>query len=236
MGPITLVGVDGCKQGWVCVFVRTDAAPAVCVLPTARNVLARFPSPAIIAVDIPIGLTDADRRACDIEARRCLRAPRASSVFPAPIRPILNCSSHHAASELHRTIDGRGFGAQAWGILPKIKEWDDALQSALARCSEVFEVHPEVCFWMLDSQRPMRYSKHTEEGARERRRLLNRAFGRATVVAVLNSLARQGAKDDDVLDSLALLWTAGRIERHEASSLPEKVETDRVGLPMAIWY
>src|SRR6185436_7191474 len=121
MGPTTLVGVDGCKEGWVCVFGLPDATPAVCVLPTAASVLARFPSPAIIAVDIPIGLTDADRRNCDVEARLRLRAPRSSSVFPAPIRSILHCSSHREASELHRTIDGRGFGAQAWGILPKIK-------------------------------------------------------------------------------------------------------------------
>ena len=163
MGPTTLVGVDGCKEGWVCVFGLPDATPAVCILPTALSVLARFPSPAIIAVDIPIGLTDANRRACDIEARKRLRAPRASSVFPAPIRPILHCSSHREASELHRTIDGRGFGAQAWGILPKIKEWDDALQSEPARRSEVFEVHPEVCFWMLDGETPMDSSKHTEE-------------------------------------------------------------------------
>jgi len=235
MGP-TLVGVDGCKEGWVCVFVLPDATPAVCILPTALSVLARFPSPAIIAVDIPIGLTDAGRRTCDIEARKRLRAPRASSVFPAPARAVLNCASHHEASELHRTIDGSGFGAQAWGILPKIKEWDDALQSEPVRCSEVFEAHPEVCFWMLAGEIPMRFSKRTEAGARERRRLLKRAFGIAAVVGVLSSAARRGAKDDDVLDALALLWTAERIARGEARSLPEMIETDRLGLPMAIWY
>ena len=236
MGPTTLVGVDGCKEGWVCVFGLPDATPAVCVLPTAASVLARFPSPAIIAVDIPIGLTDADRRNCDVEARLRLRAPRSSSVFPAPIRSILHCSSHREASELHRTIDGRGFGAQAWGILPKIKEWDDALQSEPARRFEVFEVHPEVCFWRLNRETSMKFSKHKEEGARERRRLLNRAFGRRDVAGVLGSAARRNAKDDDVLDALAVLWTAARIARREAKSLPEMVEMDRVGLPMAIWY
>jgi predicted RNase H-like nuclease len=236
MAPASLVGVDGCKGAWVCVFATPDATPAVCILPTARSVLARFPSPAIIAVDIPIGLTDADRRTCDVEARKRLRSPRASSVFPAPIRPILNCSSRHEASELHRRIDGRGFGAQAWGILPKIKEWDDALQSERSRRSEVFEVHPELCFWMLDGETPMRFSKRTEAGARERRRLLNVAFGRGVVTSVYGSASRRGAKDDDVLDALALLWTAGRIERGEARSLPAKIETDRAGLPMAIWY
>jgi len=89
---------------------------------------------------------------------------------------------------------------------------------------------------MLAGEIPMRFSKRTEAGARERRRLLKRAFGIAAVVGVLSSAARRGAKDDDVLDALALLWTAERIARGEARSLPETIETDRVGLPMAIWY
>ena len=233
---MTLVGVDGCKEGWVCVFLVPGSMPDICVLPTPRSVLARFPSPAVVAVDIPIGLTDKGRRSCDVEARSRLRAPRASSVFPAPIRPILDCQSRLEASERHRAIDGRGFGAQAWGILPKIREWDDTLQSTPDRLSELFEVHPEVCFCTLNSGKPMDFSKRSEPGAMERRRLLEEVFGREAVASVLANPSRRPAKDDDVLDALVVLWTAGRIARGEARTLPEKREIDRVGLPMAIWY
>ena len=231
-----LVGVDGCKDGWVCVFREPDTPANVCVLPSPGSVLARFPSPAILAVDIPIGLPDAGGRRCDAEARLRLRAPRASSVFSVPIRPILDCQSRLEASERHRAIDGRGFGAQAWGILPKIREWDDALRSTRNRLSDVFEVHPEVCFWMLNSERAMAFSKKTEAGAGERRRLLESVFSGEAVVSVVGNPGRGRAKRDDMLDALVALWTAGRIARGEARTLPEDVEIDSVGLPMAMWY
>jgi len=233
---VTLVGVDGCRVGWVCVFLVPDSTPDICVLPTPRSVLRRFPSPAVVAVDIPIGLTDEGRRSCDVEARLRLRAPRASSVFSPPIRPILDCQSRLDASERQRAIDGRGFGAQGWGILPKIREWDETLRSALDRLSELFEVHPEVCFCALNSEKPMAFSKRSEPGATERRRLLEEAFGRQAVASVLTNPSRRLAKDDDVLDALVALWTARRIARGEARRLPEARETDSVGFPMAIWY
>lgn len=233
---MTLVGVDGCKEGWICVFLEPDSAPNVCVVASPRDVLTRFCSPAIVAIDIPIGLTDAGGRTCDVEARRRLRAPRASSVFSAPIRPILDCQSRLEASERHRAIDGRGFGAQAWGILPKIREWDAALRSTPNRLAELFEVHPEVCFWMLNSKRAMAFSKKTAAGAGERRRLLEAVFGEQSVASVVGNPAGGTAKRDDVLDALAALWTAGRIASGEARTLPDNVEFDSVGLPMAMWY
>jgi hypothetical protein len=55
----------------------------------------------IVAVDIPIGLNEeyeAGGRFCDREARKCLRG-RASSVFPAPVRPVLAASSSRERPE-----------------------------------------------------------------------------------------------------------------------------------------
>jgi predicted RNase H-like nuclease len=40
---------------------------------------------------------------------------------------------------------------------------------------------------------------------------------------------------DDVLDAAAAAWTADRIGRGEAISVPEAAERDDRGKPMAIW-
>lgn len=60
-----------------------------------------FDDPALVAavIDVPIGLPEAGPRTCDLEARRLLRAPRASSVFPAPLRSMLSAHDQHEASE-----------------------------------------------------------------------------------------------------------------------------------------
>lgn len=47
---------------------------------------------------------------------------------------------------------------------------------------------------------------------------------------------RKMAADDDILDALAALWTAGRLHSRQARAIPEgAVAFDSVGLPMTIW-
>lgn len=42
--------------------------------------------------------------------------------------------------------------------------------------------------------------------------------------------------DDDVLDAIAVLWTATRIARGEGRGLPDPPPRDPTGLPMEIVY
>ena len=100
----------------------------------------------------------------------------------------------------------------------------------------MFEVHPEVCFWAMNSGKPVVAPKKTPAGVAERRRLLGVAFGDKTISAVLTNEGRRGAADDNVLDALAALWTASRIAKGEARMIPEKAEVDAAGLRMTIWY
>ena len=89
-----LAGVDGCSFGWLCVKkdLENDTLNSMIFKATAE-LFAQSPTPAIFAIDIPIGLTDSGPRQCDIQARRLLGARRGTSVFPAPIRPVLNVGS-----------------------------------------------------------------------------------------------------------------------------------------------
>ncbi len=235
--PRRLVGVDGCPGGWVAAsWGQGRSVLDVGVYRSAAEVLAAFADAAAIAVDIPIGLTEAGRRACDGQARALLGRPRASSVFPAPIRPVLFAPTREAASRIQRAIDGRGVGAQAWALVARIREWDRALRPPPAAAGRVFEAHPEVSFWALNGERSLAPSKRTPEGYQARRRLLMSAFGSRAVAAAIRAAAATGARPDDVLDAIACLWTAQRIAHGVARSIPSPPERDATGLPMAIWY
>ena len=233
----TLVGVDGCKTGWVAASIRdNEVEPSFTVLDSPAAILYRFPSPSVIAVDIPIGLTDIGPRTCDREARRVLGSPRASSVFPAPIRPVLGASSREEASRIHKDRDGRGFGAQSWAILPRIQLWDSTLRENPDRMPEVYEAHSEVCFWALNGEQPVSAGKKTAAGHSARRQLLASAFGPEPIDSVLRATHLTGVAVDDIFDALVALWTAQRIASGAARTIPAVPPVDRFGLQMAMWY
>jgi len=50
----------------------------------------------------------------------------------------------------------------------------------------------------------------------------------------LEGIDKAGA--DDVLDAAAAAWSAWRVARGQARSLPEPPETGPTGRPVAIWY
>lgn len=231
-----IAGVDGCRAGWFAVSL--DAKGGICsaLFPAPADLCQALVQARVIAVDIPIGLTDSGPRCCDGEARKALGALRASSVFSPPVRPVLGAATREAASLAQRQIDGRGIGAQTWAIFPKIKDWDSHLRANAGIAKRVFEVHPEVCFWALNGLRPMRFSKKSQDGRRERRELLAREFGKAALDETRSRHAQREVADDDLYDAFAALWTARRIQAGMAQCFPGVPVRDRAGLPMAIWY
>jgi predicted RNase H-like nuclease len=207
--------VDGCRAGWV-VASGEEGAPALEVVGHFSVVLERLEGGTLdaVAVDIPIGLSAAGSRRCDVEARRLIGARR-SSVFPAPARPLLGARSWS---------ETRGISRQTYGILAKVAEVDSCLSPAGQH--RVVEAHPEVSFTHLVG-RPMLHPKRTAAGRGERLAGLCRVFPGLT-------LARfPGAAPDDVLDALVLCWTAGRFLRGEAQVLGNG-DCDERGLRMEI--
>lgn len=229
---MTLVcGVDGCRDGWFVVWrdlregrMRWDVVPEVMTL--AR----RSPPADVIGIDVPIGLVDRGARACDLEARRLLGFPRSASVFPAPIRPLLDADSYATASAIRRREEGKGLSVQAWGIVPKIREVDEALRGDAVLAERLYEVHPELCFMFLNGERAMAHGKKSPLGRAERIALLGKAFGNDMDRALRSRPA--GCAEDDLLDAFAAAWTAARIALGRAVTIPEDVPRDRHGLPM----
>ncbi len=232
-------GVDGCPAGWI--VVSHDLAANRLwwrVLPSLEALLLDDPdgaaAPVVIALDMPIGLTEAGPRACDVHARRKLGQPRGSSVFPAPIRPVLNAASYAAANALRRAVEGKGMSKQAWAIVPKIMQVDATLRGSADLRFRVREVHPEVCFWAMNGERPMAWSKKRVQGRAERADVLGRHFGAIIGQALATKPA--GCHEDDLLDAFAATWTAGRIMSGKAIRLPADPPRDGHGLPMEMVY
>jgi predicted RNase H-like nuclease len=228
-----LAGVDGCPGGWMCVTLDTEAGiRAATIYASADELLAAKPTPTVLAVDMPIGLPDAGARSCDRRAKQQLGA-RHMCVFLAPTRRALVAPSRIAAER----ILGRGVTPFEWELYSKIKNLDHYLKPEDQ--SWVFEVHPEVCFSVLNENSPLSDSKKVPDGMRAREVLLDNHLPglRMKVREALDKgdFTRPLWALDDVNDSLAALWSARRIFGKAAVQVPETVERDARGLQMAIW-
>ena len=225
-------GVDGCPAGWLAAtFEKRVELVSFQVHESAAELLGV--RAAVTTIDIPIGLPDSEARRCDLEARRLL-GPRASSVFPAPVRATLAHAEYSSACDASAAACGKRLSKQAFAILPKIAEVDAALRADPEQAARVFEVHPEVCFAVWNGRQPMRYPKASGFGFAERLALVEATFPGAAERA-RGQFARTEVSDDDILDALAALWTARRIERNVAIRVPESEVRDRAGLPMVMW-
>src|SRR3989442_13288566 len=137
---MNVAGVDGCRAGWLCVRLQDGVVEGE-VFATFKQLLALLEASSVIAVDIPIGLPTSGERACDRMARQLLGAPRASSVFPAPIWAVTNETDYTVACVKHRAADGRALSKQAFAILPKILEVNQLVLNQAGLQDRVREIH-----------------------------------------------------------------------------------------------
>jgi predicted RNase H-like nuclease len=208
------------------VATRLDGrAVTLSVLPDVRAVLA-VPDVEVIGIDMPIGLSDDGARTCDIQARR--RLPGAtSSVFPAPVRPVLAAGSYADACAISIRARGKSLSVQTFALVPAIRSLDDALGDPPDR--RVREVHPEVSFRALDARVTDR--KASAQGRAQRFRALQQ------VMDVEDALATAPARVPvvDALDACAAAWTAQRIADGRAAFVGDH-RPDARGRPMRIHF
>jgi predicted RNase H-like nuclease len=239
---IWLAGVDGCRSGWIAAFVRPAGEETrVRIVPRFADVLAAPEAPAIVAVDMPIGLPDRigpDGRGPE-RAIRPLLGARQSSVFSVPPRAAIfapdfaaACAAALAASEPPRKVS-----KQLFMIAPKISEVDALLRADAVCAGRVHEVHPELAFWRLNGERALDQPKKVkgvgyEPGLALRRGLLVAAGLPASVVM---SAPPKGAGADDLLDALACAAIARRLHAGTARPFPDPPGRDSYGLTVAIW-
>ena len=235
-----VAGIDGCKGGWLALTLSAAGhVRDVAVVPRWREL--DLDGCAMLAVDMPIGLSDSGPRACDIAARRHLPKGRKSSVFAPPCRAMLGCRTWAEANVLGRTGDGTGISHQAWNLSPKIRELDAAIDPATQ--DRVREVHPELVFQRLHGltgpgSTPLPSKKST--AGRAARLALLEIAGIAGLPERLAALPRKLAQPDDLLDAAACALAARAIVEGTAKRLPdgplEDPPRDARGLRMEIWF
>jgi len=223
---LLVLGADGCKGGrWVVAMIDGEgelswhaADDTAALLELADEYEADA-----VALDVPIGLAPLGAtRACDVLARQRLRA-RSSSVFAAPPREVLSCSTYAEARPLAPSLS-----AQAFGLVPRIREVDAMLRAQPPEVHRrVVESHPEVAFASIAAGRLGLATKKSAAGALQRIGLLEELLPEPLPHDVPPT-----ASLDDALDAAACAMAAHRWASGEAEVLGD--ETDPLGLPMRI--
>ena len=95
----------------------------------------------------------------------------------------------------------------------------------------VFEFHPELSFYQLKGDRPLRHRKRTVAGVKERMALLGERIKGMDRILELRPASVDLAR---LLDACAGLWTARRIAARSVSRLPESPEWDEQGVRMEL--
>ncbi len=236
---VTLVGVDGCKGGWIAVIETPGNALHARTFQSFAQLRATVGSDAVIAVDMPIGLPDrvAQGGRGPENAIRPLLGQRQSSVFSIPSRSAVETLDYRQACKqaLATSQPPRKISKQAFFLFAKIREIDAEITPRNQHLLR--ESHPELVFWRLNGERPLETAKKIKGainpvGMEQRRRLL---AGGGLPTELLMQAPPKGAAADDFLDACACLMTARRILVGSAVHFPTVPLFDGRGLQIAIW-
>lgn len=226
---MTVLGVDRCRGGWV--GILWDDTVRGLFGATLSDLLASAPDPpAVIAVDIPIGLPDTGARQADVIARRLLGS-RASTLFVTPTRDAVEAPDRAEASRRNVANGGQGVTAQAFALVPAILEAERFVTNNPRL--RVVECHPECSFAEMNGGGPVAAPKRTWAGMKDRLGLLRHAGIDLAAHDVGDAGAR--AATDDVIDAAAAAWSARRCAEGVSIRLPATPERFGSGPPGAIW-
>jgi predicted RNase H-like nuclease len=212
---VRVAGVDMAKGGLAVVVLEGDRVVEAFRCESFADAL--LVDAKVVGIDIPIGIPESGTREADAAARRFV-GPRASSVFPTPVRRVLEATTYAEARRVATELTGKSVSAQAFALRRRILELDEYAYDD----DRVIEVHPEVSFREL-AHRPLLPKKGTD-GLVERRTLLEDAG-----IEVPPSVPR--VAEPDLLDATVAAWSARRYASGEAVPLPDGHHA-RIG---AIW-
>jgi predicted RNase H-like nuclease len=214
-----IIGIDGCKRGWFSVWQNPDDTIQSSIFSTLNHLKDFFNDEAhlIIGIDMPVVLSDFIPREADQLARKLL-SKKASSVFTAPTPEMLEQPNYERASYVSKRLFGKSMSLQSWYLFPKIKDVQTIIHDAHI---SLYEIHPELSFRAMNHEEVILESKKSKEGFEIRNALLRRHFESFNFESIRNLYPRKDVMDNDILDAMAVLWSARRIKANEASFLPK---------------
>ena len=225
-----IAGIDGSKGGWACVSGYSDD-----IKNTNFDIFNNFEEILekkfnLVLVDMPIGLDkklSKGGRVVDREARGMLLKNK-SSIFNPPSRMALNAEEYQIANKINKNF-GMGLSKQSWFLFKKIKEVDNFLK--IKTRPKIFESHPELIFQVMKGA-GVETKKSTHEGLMERINLLiMNGFDKKFIDKLINK-KNSFYKNDDLIDSCALFWSAIRASKDKEIKIPEKIIKDDNGIIM----
>ena len=221
-----VAGVTPWGKRWIVASAKMHAATFAPeqpkIYPAFIEVLDERPSFSVIVVNAPIGYIESsntDVRTCDREGRAIL-ARRGAGLHNAPTRAMMQDGA--------QLSDGR-LDAVTAVLLPRYREV--AAEMSPYRQRVVYEGQPELSFYQLNGEMPLRYSKKIEDGREERKTLLEK---RIPGIDKIIDAEMKGVPKKHLYDVSALLWTARRVFGHAAVRLPSEAEWDSEGLRMEL--
>jgi predicted RNase H-like nuclease len=221
-----IAGVTPCPTGWLVASAKVSgsvfAPEEPRVLASFAEVLDERPTFSVIALNAPVGYAEESKsggRTCDRMARSLL-GRRGSTVHNAPSRASLTEGV---------AIENDGLDAISNVLLARYREV--AAEMAPYRQRVVYEAHPELSFFQLNDDVPLRWSKKYEAGRDERRALVEKKI--QGVERILD-VELEEVPLSHLLDVAAMLWTARRIFARAGTRIPTDPEWDEQGLRMEL--
>ena len=214
----SVIGIDGCKAGWIIAKTLENESISFQIIKNLND-LKRI-NVSHIGIDIPLQLSHTGKRFAEIEARSLLKN-RACTIFTPPTLNALRAKNYMDACEVNFKECGKRISKQSWNLFPKIKEAQEFLENKSINKLRIFEVHPELSFMAMNNMSLVQASKKTDIGREIRIKLIQKFFPKFSFESVRNEYKKNQALDDDILDSVSVLWSTQRIVDNIANFVPK---------------
>jgi predicted RNase H-like nuclease len=215
-----VIGIDGCKAGWIIAKTLEDKSISFQIIKNLNDDYLKESNVSLIGIDIPLRLSSSGKRLAEIEARVLLKN-RACTIFSPPTLNALTAKNYIDACKINFKECGKKISKQSWNLFPKIKEAQEFLENKSIIELGVFEVHPELSFMAMNDMNLIRASKKTVIGREIRIKLIQKFFPKFSFESVRNKYKKNQVLDDDILDSVSVLWSTQRIVDNIAKFVPK---------------
>ncbi len=214
-----IIGIDGCRAGWFAVWQDPKRVIRSRVFCNARDLIPYFEKKEVITIgiDMPVVLSNSIPREADRLARKLL-GKKSSSIFTAPTPKLLIQKTYEDAAKFSKENYGKSISIQSWHLFPKIKDLSEITNH---KHFKIHEIHPELSFRSMNNNAAILERKKDPKGFEMRKALLKREFAMLDFQKIRVQYLKKDVSNDDILDALAVLWSAQRVARNEATFLPD---------------
>ena len=146
-----------------------------------------------------------------------------TAIKPIPSRAALRAKTREEAKELEPWLTNDDFRRWKW-----IREAEQEFQPFHQR--NWFAAHPDLSFYVLNGDKPLKSSPYQPEGVYERMNLIKSKL--PGVEDAVTATPPAGASQFHLLQCAGLLWTARRAAGRAVNRLPADPNWDTAGLRM----